>query len=130
MELRRATWFSKGQQSNKTNMKKLNLLLLAAVLCLGVPQLIKLRADEPATFQRVEFAAIRWDGRENTYLIRPNGTVERFKPVFAKAPPRPDGIDERAYYMTIAMNAIAKEGFDFAGMAHDQCVMKRTISRQ
>jgi hypothetical protein len=110
-------------------MKKLNLFLLAAVLCLGGVQLMKLRADEPTTFQAVEFATIRWDGRNNTYLIRPNGKVDRFKQVFEKAPPRPDGVDERTYYMTIAMNAVAKEGFDFAGMTQEQFVMKRPLPR-
>ncbi len=92
-------------------------------------QLIKLRADEPITFQRVEFATIRWDGRNNTYLIRPNGKVDKFKQVFEMASPRPDGIDERTYYMTIAMNAVAKEGFDFAGMTQEQFVMKRPAMR-
>jgi hypothetical protein len=110
-------------------MKKLNLFLLAAVLCLGVPQLIKLRADEPSTFQTVEFATIRWDGRNNTYLIRPNGKVDSFKQVFEKAPARPEGVDDRTYYMTIAMNTVAKEGFDFAGMTQEQFVMKRLLPR-
>jgi hypothetical protein len=91
--------------------------------------LIKLRADEPSTFQTVEFATIRWDGRENTYLIRRNGKVEKFKQVFEKAPPRPDGIDERTYYMTIAVNAVAKEGYDLVGMTQEQFVMKRLVTR-
>jgi len=110
-------------------MKKLNLCLLATTLALVAIQLIKLRADEPSTFQTVEFATIRWDGRDNTYLVRPNGKVDRFKQVFEKAGPRPDGIDERTYYMTIALNAIAKEGFDFAGMTQEQFVMKRPVAR-
>jgi len=110
-------------------MKKLNLCLLTATLTLVAMQLIKLRADEPITFQRVEFATIRWDGRNNTYLIRPNGKVDKFKQVFEMASPRPDGIDERTYYMTIAMNAVAKEGFDFAGMTQEQFVMKRPAMR-
>jgi hypothetical protein len=110
-------------------MKKLILCVLTATLTLAASQLIKLRADEPSTFQTVEFATIRWDGRENTYLIRPNGKVDKFKQVFEKAPPRPDGIDERTYYMTIAMNAAAKEGFDFAGMTQEQFVMKRPVTR-
>ena len=31
--------------------------------------------------------------------------------------------------MTIAMNVIAKEGFDFAGMTQEQFVMKRPTTR-
>ena len=79
--------------------------------------------------RKVEFATIRWDGRDNTYLIRPNDKVDKFKQVFEKAPPRPDGIEGRTYYMTIAMNAAAKEGFDFAGLTQEQFVMKRTMAR-
>ena len=129
MERCGATWFSNEQPPNKTTMKKLILCVLTATLTLAASQLIKLRADEPSTFQTVKFATIRWDGRENTYLIRPNGKVDKFKQVFEKAPPRPDGIDERTYYMTIAMNAAAKEGFDFAGMTQEQFVMKRPVTR-
>jgi len=110
-------------------MKNLNLCLLTATLALVAMQLIKLRADEPSAFQTVEFATIRWDGRNNTYLIRPNGKVDKFKHVFEIASPRPDGIDEITHYMTIAMNAVAKEGFDLAGMTQEQFVMKRPVTR-
>jgi len=110
-------------------MKKLILCLLTATVALAVMQLLKLRADEPRTFQTVEFATIRWDGRDNTYLIRPNGKVDKFKQVFEKALPRPDGIDERTYYMAIAMNALAKEGYDLAAMTQEQFVMKRPLAR-
>ena len=109
-------------------MKRLNLILLAAVLSAAGLYLLKSRAAEQSTFQVVEFATIRWDGRENTRLIRPNGKVEKLKQLFERFP-RPDGIDERTYYLSIAMNAIAREGFDFAGMTPDQIVMRRPFPR-
>ena len=49
-------------------------------------------------------------------------------PVLTKAQ-RPDRVDDRAFYMNIAMNAVAKEGFEFAGMTSDEIVMKRPVSR-
>jgi len=98
------------------------------VLSLAALLLLKSRAAEPSTFQVVEFATIRWQGRDNTHLIRPNGKVEKLRPLFERVP-RPDGIDDRAYYMSIAINAVAKEGYEFAGMTSDEIVMKRPVPR-
>jgi hypothetical protein len=86
------------------------------------------KAAEGVPFQTYEYATIRWAGRENTHLIRPNGKVEFLGPILTKIP-RPDRTDERAFYMNVAMNAAAKEGFEFAGMTHDEIVMKRPVSR-
>ncbi len=111
-------------------MKKLNLILLLAALSAAGLSLLKTRAaepsSEPTTFQFAEFATIRWDGRDNTHLIRPNGKVEKLKPRFEKYPRPQGGIDERTYYLNIAMNAVAREGYDFAGLTQDHVVMKRT----
>jgi len=86
------------------------------------------RAADTSGFQTYEYATIRWSGRENTHLIRPNGKTEMLGPVLTKAQ-RPDRVDDRAFYMNIAMNAVAKEGFEFAGMTSDEIVMKRPVSR-
>jgi hypothetical protein len=109
-------------------MKKPNLILLVGVLSVATFYFVKSWAAEPTTFQTVEFATIRWAGRENTSLIRPNGKVEKLKRLFEQYR-RPDGVDERAYYMSVAMNAVAREGYDFAGMTTDEIVMKRPVSR-
>ena len=109
-------------------MKNLNLILLASVLSVSAVLLFKSRAAEPTTFQVVEFATIRWQGRDNSQVIRPNGKPEKLKPLFERAP-RPNGLDERAYYLTIAINALAKEGYDFAGMTSDEIVMRRPLQR-
>jgi hypothetical protein len=42
---------------------------------------------------------------------------------------RPDRVDDRAFYMNAAMNAVAGEGFEFAGMTTDEIVMKRAVVR-
>jgi hypothetical protein len=110
-------------------MKKLNLILLLAALSLSALCLLRSRAAEPGTFQVSEFATIRWAGRDNTHLIRPNGRVDKLKPLFERFPRPEGGIDERTYYMSLAMNAVAKEGFDFAGMTSDEIVMRRSVAR-
>jgi hypothetical protein len=88
-----------------------------------------LRGAEPSTFQLAEFATIRWAGRDNTHLIRPNGRVEKLRPLFERFPRPEGGIDDRAYYMSIAMNTVAKEGYEFAGMTSDEIVMRRPVAR-
>src|SRR5688572_9411665 len=105
-------------------MKKPNLILLAVVLSIATLYFLKSWAAEPSTFQVAEFATIRWGGRDNTSLIRPNGKVEKLKQLFEQYR-RPDGVDERAYYMAVAMNTVAREGYEFAGMTDDQVVMRR-----
>jgi len=109
-------------------MKKLSLALTLLVVAILAGQLHKSKAAEEDSFRVSEFATIRWGGRENTQLIRPNGKVEKLRALLEKYP-RPDGTDDRAYYMNIAANAAAKEGFEFAGMTSDEIVMKRPLAR-
>jgi hypothetical protein len=108
-------------------MKKvLSLTFLLISVATIVLTVLRLPAAEPTTFQTYEYATIRWGGRENTHVIRPNGQVEMLGPLL-KGIVRPDRTDERSYYMSISMNAVAKEGFEFAGMTHDEIVMKRAL---
>lgn len=108
---------------------KLSKALLALLLCTSaVVWYASLGASDAATFQVYEFATIRWGGRDNTQLIRPNGRTEKLRPILERAP-RPDGIDERTYYMSIAMNAVAREGFDVAAMTQDEIVMRRPVTK-
>ena len=109
-------------------MKKIiTVIVLTAVLFAWSVRQSTSSAADGMSFQTIEFVTIRWDGRDNTYLIRSNGKIERLGSIL-KATPRPNGTDERAFYMNIAMNAVAKEGYDFAGMTSDEIVMKRVVS--
>ena len=47
-------------------------------------------------------------------------------PLLSKAQ-RPDKVDERTFYTQMAMNAVAKEGFEFAGLIPDGILMKRNL---
>ena len=86
------------------------------------------KAADASGFQNYEYATIRWGGRENTHLIRPSGKVEMLGPLLNKVQ-RPDRTDDLTFYLSIAMNAVAKEGFEFAGMTSDEIVMKRQLAR-
>ena len=69
---------------------------------------------------------IRWAGRDNTHIIRPSTEVEFIGGQLAKVN-KPSRVDDRAFYMNIAMNGLAKEGYEFAGMSSDDIVMKRAV---
>ena len=42
---------------------------------------------------------------------------------------RPRDVDERAFYLNVAMNGLVKEGYEFAGMTDDIVIMKRQLGR-
>ena len=107
--------------------KTIAILIFAGVACLGA-YFLKAKAADSSSFQTYEYASIRWAGRENTHLIRPSGNVEMLGPLLTKLQ-RPDRVDDRAFYMNAAMNAVAKEGYEFAGMTSDEIVMKRPVVR-
>lgn len=102
-------------------------LVVVAAACWAAYRFTATAADSTG-FQTYEYASIRWAGRENTHLIRPNGNTEMLGSILSKVP-RPDRVDDRALYLTVAMNALAKEGYEFAGMTADQVVMKRPVAR-
>jgi len=111
-------------------MKK-HIILLATIVVAAIAWFLlhqKLIAAEPGGFQSYEYFTIRWGGRDNTHLIRANGKVEMLGSILTKLN-RPDRADDRAYYMNIAMNAVAREGYEFAGMTNDEIVMRRAVPR-
>lgn len=109
--------------------KTLLTLVLAGAIAGTLLLAGRLRAaDDKPGFQSFEYATIRWAGKENTHFVRPNGQVEMLGPLLTKAK-RPDRVDERAYLMNIAMNAAAREGFEFAGMTDNSIVMRRVIPK-
>jgi hypothetical protein len=80
-----------------------------------------LPAQAPITY---EYITIRWAGRDNTHVIRPNGEVE-FVGAQLKNFKKPDRADDRSFFMNIVMNGLAKEGWELAAMTPDDYVMKR-----
>jgi hypothetical protein len=102
------------------------ITIVFATFVVGLALHSRTVAAEPGGFQKYEFVTIRWGGRENTHLIRSNGKVEFLRSLLNSAT-RPDRTDERSFYMNIAMNAAAREGYEFAGMTNDEIVMKRVM---
>ncbi len=131
MALFKQVWFSCAEPLNPLTsipMRKIVLFCsVGLVLLIAAPRFTS-RAADNRSFQTFEYATIRWGGRDNTHLIRPNGTVEILGPILSRTP-RPDRADDRSFYMSLAMNAVAKEGYEVAGMTADDVVMKRPVQR-
>jgi len=117
------------QIGSSTIMKKhLAILCLASIGFLSLVTLTATRAavePVPASFQ---YATIRWGGRENMHVVRPDGKVELYGARLAREVV-PEGTDQRAFFMNLVMNSLAREGYEFAGMTDDQIVMKKAARR-
>ncbi|MDO8348653.1 MAG: hypothetical protein Q7T30_00335, partial [Planctomycetota bacterium] len=85
-----------------------------------------LAAERPPTDARHEYAIIRWDGRENSHIIRPDGSVlhvgEQLKDLV-----RPPRVHERAFYMASILNAMARDGYELAAMHPDEFIVRRLV---
>lgn len=104
-----------------------NLLISIAFvtfLCAGVSLVTE--ATDVSSPQTMEYATIRWAGRDNTHVIRPSGQVEFVGNQLVKLK-KPNRADDRSFYMNAVMNALAREGYEFAGISSDDIIMKRFV---
>jgi hypothetical protein len=103
-------------------MKKHPVLLSLAIFCaLGLAVLTVSRAAvEPVPATTFQYATIECvpaggGGAVKVHVVRPDGKVEFYddRLVPGKVP---EGCSQRAYFMNVVMNLLAKEGYEFAGM--------------
>lgn len=73
-----------------------------------------------------EYATLRWAGRDETHVIYPGGKVEMLGSKF-KGVKKPERADERSYFMNLAMNALARQGYELVAMTPDDYVFKRVV---
>lgn len=109
-------------------MRTAKFIYLAASIAAGAVLAWNVFAAAPAApaGEVCEYVTIRWAGRDNTHLIRPGGEVEFIGPQL-RTVKKPDRTDERAFYMNVALNGMAKEGFELVAMTHDEMVLKRRV---
>jgi hypothetical protein len=86
----------------------------------------KLFAAEPNEPRRYEYATIRWSGKENIQIIRPDGEVEFVSYEIRKAR-KPEKSDERTFYMNVVLNTVAKEGYELAAISGDEMILKKIL---
>jgi hypothetical protein len=107
-------------------MKKQHLLFFAFAVLISIGVFRLIAADDASNaVTRYEYATIRWAGKENTHIVR-RGEVEFIGHELRKVQ-KPDRTDDRSFYMNLAMNGLAKDGYEFVGMTNDDIVMKRRM---
>jgi hypothetical protein len=84
----------------------------------------------PAAAQeaRYDYIDIRWDGVDEMCVVYGDGRVDFVGKELQKVP-RPDNANKRAFYMTLALNKMAAQGYEFVGMISDEIVMRRRALR-
>ena len=97
-------------------------VILVTVLWGSAPS----RASETVV-ARMEYITLRWDGRDNTHVIRPGGAVECLGPKF-KAIKKPDRTDDRSFFMNLALNALAQQGYELVAMTPDDYILRRAAT--
>jgi hypothetical protein len=74
------------------------------------------QAQAQAPAQRTEYIDIRWDNVDRMCVVYPDGKVEFFYPEL-KDIPRPDDANKRAFYLTLKMNRMAAQGYEFVAIS-------------
>ena len=113
-------------------MKKYFAVLSLAIFCvLGLAALTVSRAAVEPPAAAFQYAIIRLDDakvRPNPYVVWPNRQVEFYGDQLAREK-APEGCDPHSYFMSLVVNILAREGYEFAGMTDAQIVMKRAERR-
>lgn len=81
-------------------------------------------AAQPMPAAGFEYIDIRWDGTDRMCIVYPDGRVDFIGKELEKVP-RPDDANKRAFYMTLAVNKMAAQGYEVVGMVSDEILMRR-----
>jgi hypothetical protein len=110
-------------------MKRTILITIITITVLGAAiSLLHSRAVEPARAGTFEYVTVRWGGRDNTHVIRPNGEVE-FVGSQLRNYKRPDRADDRSFYMNVVVNGLARQGWEVSAMTPDDIIMRRPTGK-
>ena len=107
-------------------MKRILFGLAVAGLFGGVALLSHPPLAKAASGGADEYAIIQWDGPRNTQVIWSDGHIELLPQFAPEAMAPPDHAHQRGYVTTIMMNKLAKQGYEYIGMADgEEIVMKK-----
>ena len=105
----------------------MKLLGLAALTAMSLVGFAPVDAMAQAASAKVEFIDIRWDGVDRMCVVYPDGRVNFFgKELNVKAP---DDVNKRAFYLTLEMNRMAAEGYEFVAMISDEIALDELVDR-
>jgi hypothetical protein len=131
--------FYSNKPQNVMNNKTIISLAIGGTLLLitlfnAVSQETSRQSNNTSANHKFEYATVRFM-EEKTSIVWPDGTVENVLALSGKtkfdngSEKYPKGSDYRLYWLTVAMNIMAKRGFELALMADHDVVMKRQISK-
>jgi prepilin-type processing-associated H-X9-DG protein len=106
-------------------MKLTRLFLFLGLLAIG-SSLMQPRTAA-ATEGTAEYAMIQWWGNNNkTQIVWSDGHVEYLDQLLPGLA-MPDRANDRAYIMTLLINKLAKEGYEYVGMASGEEILMRRV---
>lgn len=105
-------------------MKPTRFLLCVGLLLIGssLVQPLAAAADEGTA----GYAMIQWWGNTKTQVVFPDGHVETLDGLLPGVMV-PASANERAYIMTLLINKLAKEGYEYVGMASGEEILMRRV---
>ena len=106
-------------------MKRIALVpaLFVSLFLLGA---VTLPAQDKSKAQKYEYAMIKWDGPDRIQYILP-GKFEIVR--LGKTFPRPEGAQEKEYYLAMATNELAKQGWEAVSLDSRRILLRRPVSK-
>ena len=112
-------------------MKNITLCVLTLIAVGSIFVYTAARSAEDTSTVHYEYASVRYQGGQKTSIVWPDGRVEKISNL--NNAKRPDTADERMFYLTIAVNLLAKQGFEFVNVPMlgnpDDIFARRAIRR-
>jgi hypothetical protein len=110
-------------------MKPIHFALgAAAAAILGCTILVAApRMTQAAPSATPEYVVIQWDGERKTQVIRPDGRVEFLATLMPGLAKPGDDVHQRGFIMTQLINKIAKEGYEYVGLASGEEIVMRKL---
>jgi len=114
--------------ANPMMIVKLPFLLTAAfTLSLVLAGHTQLKAAEAAQSPTVrEYASVRFMGDESS-IVWPDGNVTKVQTQSGLK--KPKEADNRMFWLTISMNIMSKQGFEFVYMDDADVIMRRSLAK-
>lgn len=109
-------------------MNKHTIVICSVIACALIALTPQPQAQDSTALQTYEYATISYHGRERTQAILPDGKLENFASLLMNAA-RPSGMEERTFFLNIAINAMAKQGYEVVTMSSDEVLLKRRAKK-
>lgn len=92
-------------------MKKITLLFIIAGLVFGIGATMLAQAqDKPTSIQHYEYVGVRYLSGDRVMIVFPDGTPKLLSELTKYK--RPNWADDRIFNLSIAMNYLAKQGYE------------------